>query len=59
MRRATSRASTALNARLKPQLNHELTRAKSVTHATAARGVDGTAASQRISRPIGGELAST
>ena len=59
MRRAISIASTALNTRLKPQLNHELARAKKVTKATAPRGVRGHDAIARISRPIGGEVAST
>ena len=45
--------------RLKPQLNHELTSAKTVTSATADFGVRGHEATARITRCIGAEVAST
>src|SRR6266851_3309409 len=59
MRRATSIASTAPNTRLKPQLIHEHASVTNVTSATAPRGVRGHDAMARISRPIGGDVAST
>jgi hypothetical protein len=40
-------------------LNHEATRVKNVTSATAARGVDGQPAMARMTRPIGRDVAST
>src|SRR5678816_3642636 len=45
--------------RLNPQLNHELVMAKNVTSATALRGVVGHAATLRMTRPTGCEVAST
>src|SRR5437764_13438892 len=45
--------------RLKPQLNHELAMAKNATSATALRGVVGHAATLRITRPTGCEVART
>src|SRR6267143_1348291 len=45
--------------RLNPQLNHELAMAKNATSATALRGVVGHAANPRMTRPTGGEVAST
>src|SRR5437879_473965 len=45
--------------RLKPQLNHELAMAKNATNATALRGVVGHAATLRMTRPTGCEVAST
>ena len=58
MRRATSRASTALKTRLKPQLNQEPTaRTASPGHRRARRRRH--AGQPAISRPIGGVLATT
>ena len=45
--------------RLNPQLNHELVMAKNATSATALRGVVGHAATRRMIRPTGCEVAST
>src|SRR6185503_8874114 len=58
-RRATSIASTAPKTRLKPQLNHDAARVTKVTSATAPRGVRGSEARKRMTRPIGGDVART